>query len=79
MAALDSRLHAVDSGFRELGIPGFVTKVELGFSNRKEDSGFYKQTFLDSFFFFFNLICLFISYKTTITQCILTITLIILK
>ena len=53
MAALDSRLHAVDSGFRELGIPGFVTKVELGFSNRKEDSGFYKQTFLDSFFFFF--------------------------
>ena len=48
MAALDSRLHAVDSGFRELGIPGFVTKVELGFSNRKEDSGFYKQTFLDS-------------------------------
>ena len=53
MTALDSRLHAVDSGFRELGIPGFVTKVELGFSNLKEDSGFYKQTFLDSFFFFF--------------------------
>ena len=31
------------------------------------------------FFFFFYLICLFISYRTTITQCILTITLIILK
>ena len=31
------------------------------------------------FFFFFNLICLSISYKATITQCILTITLIILK
>ena len=29
--------------------------------------------------FFYYLICLFISYKTTITQCILTITLIILK
>ena len=28
---------------------------------------------------FFFLICLFISYRTTITQCILTITLIILK
>ena len=60
-----------------MAILELVKNIYEGFENNQYTVGVFID--LKNFFFKIYLICLFISYKNTITQCILTITLIILK